>query len=57
MDALEKGLIFRINNGIKVRAPNKANIMARAVRIPNNIVGIKLDRVRIEKPNTIVTVV
>ena len=42
---------------MRVSAPNNANIMARAVRIPNNIVGIKLDRVRMENPKTIVTVV
>ena len=36
------------------RTPIIATIIAMEVNIPNNIVGIKLDRAKIEKPNAIV---
>ena len=40
--------------GNSVKEPVKATIMARLVNSPNTIVGMKLDRARIEKPATIV---
>ena len=46
-----------INLAIKVRAASKAMTIAIAVRMPNNIVGMKFDRTRIENPTVIVNVV
>ena len=40
--------------GIKIITPNIANIIANDVNIPNKTVGIKLEKLNIEKPNAIV---
>ena len=49
------GLKNIINWGNKVRAAIRAITMARPVSRPKYIVGMKLERARIEKPITIVS--
>jgi len=43
-----------MSRGRRVRADTSAIAIARAVRSPNRIVGMKLDSDRIEKPIVIV---
>ena len=40
--------------GITIITPNIANIIANDVNIPNKTVGIKLEKLKIEKPSAIV---
>ena len=49
-------IYFNKNNreGIKIITPNIANIIANDVNIPNKTVGIKLEKLKIEKPSAIV---
>jgi hypothetical protein len=51
---LPNGLRERINFGNKVKTDIIANIIAIPVNTPKYIVGIKLDKTKIENPNTIV---
>ena len=39
------------NLGSNVSTSKSATSIAKPVKVPNMIVGIKLDRIRIEKPN------
>ena len=57
MGVLSKGRQSKMSLGMSVRAASSATTMAIAVSSPNKIVGIKLESIRIEKPNTMVTVV
>ena len=41
--------------GNVINTPSIAIIIASAVKIPNNIVGIKLDKLNTEKPKAIVS--
>ena len=49
-----KGLSTKINLGRRVNTDIKASNIAIPVNTPKYIVGIKLDKTNIEKPNTIV---
>ena len=49
-----KGLVESINLGNSVRTDNIANNIAIPVKTPKYIVGIKLDKTRMENPKTIV---
>ena len=49
-----KGLNFINNAGKRVRTDNIANIIAIPVNKPKYIVGIKFEKIKIEKPKTIV---
>ena len=42
------------SEGIKIITPNMANIIAIDVKMPNKIVGMKLEKLKTEKPNAIV---
>ena len=42
------------SEGIKIITPNIANIIANDVNIPNKTVGIKLEKLNVEKPKAIV---
>ena len=57
MGVLSKGRQSKMSLGMSVRAASSATTMAIAVSSPNKIVGIKLESIRIEKPNTMVIVV
>ena len=48
------GLINNIRDGSKVNTDIIANNIARPVKIPKYIVGINLDKTKIENPKTIV---
>ena len=48
------GLINNIKEGSKVNTEIIANNIAKPVKIPKYIVGINLDKTRIENPKTIV---
>ena len=48
------GLINKIREGSKVKTEIIANNIANPVKIPKQIVGMNLDKTRIEKPKTIV---
>jgi hypothetical protein len=45
-----KGLKMKINNGNKVKLFRRATIIATPVRRPKYKEGMKLDKVRMEKP-------
>ena len=49
-----RGLKIYIRAGSRVKLFNKATIIATPVNNPKYIVGIKLDRVKIENPTVIV---
>ena len=49
-----KGLNTKIKDGNNVKTDIIANSIAIPVKIPKYIVGIKLDKTKIENPNTIV---
>tara|TARA_B100001057_G_scaffold500425_1_gene615412 strand:+ start:3028 stop:3219 length:192 start_codon:yes stop_codon:yes gene_type:complete len=51
---LPKGLKVRINFGNRVKTEVIANNIAIPVKTPKYIVGMKLDKINIEKPKTIV---
>jgi hypothetical protein len=51
---LPKGFIIKINFGKSVKTDIKANNIAIPVKMPKYMVGIKLDKNKIEKPKTIV---
>ena len=57
MGVSSKGRQSKMSLGMRVRAASSATTMAIAVSRPNKIVGIKLESIRIEKPNTMVIVV
>ena len=48
------GLTNNINDGSKVKTEIIANNIAKPVKIPKYIVGINLDKTKIENPKTIV---
>ena len=49
-----KGLNTKIKDGNNVKTDIIANSIANPVKTPKYIVGIKLDKTKIENPNTIV---
>ena len=49
-----KGLSTKIKDGNNVKTDIIANNIANPVKTPKYIVGIKLDKTKIENPNTIV---
>ena len=49
-----KGLKTNIKHGSKVKTEIIANNIANPVKIPKQIVGMNLDKTKIEKPKTIV---
>ena len=49
-----KGLRTNIKDGSKVKTEIIANNIANPVKIPKQIVGMNLDKTKIEKPKTIV---
>ena len=49
------GLIDMSNLGSSVRTDIKATNIAKPVKAPNIIVGIKFERIKIEKPKMTVT--
>ena len=51
---ISKGLKLIKKLGNKVKTSNIASNIASPVNIPKYIVGMKFDRTKIEKPNTIV---
>ena len=51
---ISKGLSTKSKDGNNVKTDIIANIIAIPVKIPKYIVGIKLDKTKIENPNTIV---
>ena len=51
---MPKGLIVKIREGNKVKTDIIANNMASPVNIPKYIVGINLEKTKIEKPKIIV---
>ena len=52
--SLPKGFTTKINFGNKVKTEIMAKSIAIPVKMPKYMVGIKLDKTSIEKPNTIV---
>ncbi len=52
-----KGLQISINFGSTVNAAKRAKNIAEAVKIPKYMVGIKLEKIKIENPKMIVIVV
>ena len=48
------GLIIKIKDGSRVKTETIANNIARPVKIPKQIVGMNLDKIKIEKPKIIV---
>ena len=51
---LPKGFVNNIKDGSNVNTDSIASNIASPVNTPKQIVGINFDKIRIEKPNTIV---